>query len=110
MSAGVRVTDEVSFWQRRGDLRRAVRVVRERTPERLRWRAAVSSVTEQAGGLSGSERVRIEEPVREVVLDLQDKILRREVVIEYKRTFMIYKRDAPEAAPLFPETETEWTV
>ena len=83
--AGVRVTDEVSFWQRRGDLRRAVRVVRDRSPERLRWRAAVSSVTEAAGGLSGSERIRVEEPVREVVLDLQDRILRREVVIDARR-------------------------
>jgi itaconyl-CoA hydratase len=35
---------------------------------------------------------------------------RQEVVIEFRRTFMIYKRGAPEAAPLFPETETEWTV
>lgn len=85
MSAGVRVTDEVSFWQRRGDLRRAVRVVREREPERLRWRAAVSTVTETAGTLAGSERIRIEEPVREVVLDLKDKILRREVVIDARR-------------------------
>ncbi len=85
MSAGVRVTDEVSFWRRRGDLRRAVRVVRERTPERLRWRAAVSSVAEVAGGLSGTERVRVEEPVREVVLDLSDTILRREVVIDARR-------------------------
>jgi hypothetical protein len=83
--AGVRVTDEVSFWQRRGDLRRAVRVVRERTPERLRWRAAVSTVTEVAAGLAGNERVRIEEPVREVVLDLNDRILRREVVIDARR-------------------------
>jgi hypothetical protein len=83
--AGVRVTDEVSFWQRRGDLRRAVRVVRERTPERLRWRAAVSTVTEVAAGLSGADRVRIEEPVREVVLDLDDRILRREVVIDARR-------------------------
>src|SRR5438067_10408945 len=35
---------------------------------------------------------------------------RREVVIEFKRTFMVYKRDAPEAAPTFPGTETEWSV
>jgi len=35
---------------------------------------------------------------------------RREVVIEFKRTFMIYKRDAPEAAPGFPGTSAEWTV
>ena len=35
---------------------------------------------------------------------------RREVVIEYKRTFMVYKRGAPEAAETFPGTETDWTV
>jgi len=35
---------------------------------------------------------------------------RREVVIEFKRTFMVYKRDAPEAAPAFPGTDTEWSV
>lgn len=35
---------------------------------------------------------------------------RREVVVEFKRTFMIYKRDAPEAADAFPGTDEEWTV
>ena len=35
---------------------------------------------------------------------------RREVVIEFKRTFMVYKRDAPEAASSFPGTDTDWTV
>jgi acyl dehydratase len=35
---------------------------------------------------------------------------RREVVIEFKRTFMLYKRDAPEAASVFPGTDTEWSV
>jgi itaconyl-CoA hydratase len=35
---------------------------------------------------------------------------RGEVVIEFKRTFMVYKRDAPEIAPLFPEPATDWTV
>ena len=35
---------------------------------------------------------------------------RREVVIEFKRTFMIYKRDAPEVTDLFPGTDTDWTV
>jgi itaconyl-CoA hydratase len=35
---------------------------------------------------------------------------RREVVIEFKRTFMIYKRDAPEVTNLFPGTDTEWKV
>ena len=35
---------------------------------------------------------------------------RREVVIEFKRTFMIYKRDAPEVESAFPGTETPWNV
>lgn len=35
---------------------------------------------------------------------------RGEVVIEFRRTFMIYKRDAPEAAPLFPDIDVDWTV
>jgi itaconyl-CoA hydratase len=35
---------------------------------------------------------------------------RREVVIEFKRTFMVYKRDAPEAASSFPTTDAEWSV
>ncbi len=33
-----------------------------------------------------------------------------EVVIEYLRTFMIYRRSAPEAQRLFPEPQTAWTV
>jgi itaconyl-CoA hydratase len=35
---------------------------------------------------------------------------RREVVIEFKRTFMVYKREAPEAASAFPGTDTDWSV
>ena len=35
---------------------------------------------------------------------------RREVVIEFKRTFMIYKRQAPEVESAFPGTETPWNV
>lgn len=35
---------------------------------------------------------------------------RSEVVIEFKRTFMIYKRDAPEAGSVFPDSDTEWGV
>jgi itaconyl-CoA hydratase len=33
-----------------------------------------------------------------------------EVVIEFLRTFMIYRRDAPEARPVFPITTMEWSV
>lgn len=85
MSSGARVTDEVDFWNRRGDLRNSVRVVRKRTPERLRWRLAVSDVTGIAGQMSGLERLRVVEPVREVVLDLEDHILRRETVLDARR-------------------------
>jgi itaconyl-CoA hydratase len=35
---------------------------------------------------------------------------RGEVVIEFKRTFMVYKRDAPEVEDTFPETDADWTV
>ena len=35
---------------------------------------------------------------------------RREVVIEFRRSFMVYKRDAPEAASLFPATDADWSV
>ena len=35
---------------------------------------------------------------------------RREVVIEFRRTIMIYRRDAPEAAVDFPGTDAGWSV
>lgn len=35
---------------------------------------------------------------------------RREVVIEFKRTFMIYRRNAPEAASTFPGTDSTWNT
>jgi itaconyl-CoA hydratase len=35
---------------------------------------------------------------------------RREVVIEFKRTFMVYRREAPEVADVFPGTDEDWTV
>ena len=35
---------------------------------------------------------------------------RGEVVIEFKRTFMVYKRDAPEVTDTFPKTDEDWTV
>jgi acyl dehydratase len=33
---------------------------------------------------------------------------RREVVIEYRRSFMVYKRDAPEVLDGFPTTDAPW--
>jgi acyl dehydratase len=35
---------------------------------------------------------------------------RHEVVIEFKRTFMVYKRDAPEVSDGFPHTDESWRV
>jgi hypothetical protein len=83
--SGARVTDEVMFWRDRGQLRKALRAVRTRKPERLRWRAALSTLTASAGSLRGFHRSLIEEPVREIVLDLDDRMLRREAVIDARR-------------------------
>jgi itaconyl-CoA hydratase len=35
---------------------------------------------------------------------------RAEVVIEFMRHFMVYRRDAPEVGDVFPVTDTEWSV
>jgi itaconyl-CoA hydratase len=35
---------------------------------------------------------------------------RGEVVIEFRRAFMVYKRSAAEAASAFPVTDTDWSV
>jgi hypothetical protein len=104
MAQGARVTDEVEFYKRRGQLQSAVRVVRARIPERLRWRAAVASMTQVAGELRGRERMRIEEPVREIVLDLNDKILRRESVLDARRSGV--DLDRGEVLPL----HTRWDL
>ena len=85
MSTGARVTDEVNFWRQRGDLRRAVRAMRVRKPERLRWRMALATMAESAAPLRGFGRLQVEEPVRELVIDLDDRILRREAVLDARR-------------------------
>jgi acyl dehydratase len=35
---------------------------------------------------------------------------RREVVLELRRSFMVFKRDAPELADAFPAVDADWTV
>lgn len=82
---GARITDAVEYKQKREESRGAVALVRKRRPDRLRWRSAVAKLTHGAGRMQGRTRMRIEEPVRELVLDLGDKILRREVVIDARR-------------------------
>jgi hypothetical protein len=82
MAAGARITDAVTHFRDRGNYRSAVRLVRTREPERLRWRAAVGTLTREAGRMSGRDRMLVEEPIRELVLVLSDVILRREVVLD----------------------------
>ncbi len=79
------MTDAVDFYQRRGEVRGAVKVVRVRNPERFRWRSAVSNLTSSAGRLRGLERMRLEEPIREMVVELPDLELKREVVLDARR-------------------------
>ncbi|MBX3272300.1 MAG: hypothetical protein KF729_18720 [Sandaracinaceae bacterium] len=88
MNSGSRVTDAAHYHVRRNEMQGAVRVVRQRVPERFRWRAAVAGVTKVAGKLRGLERVRVEEPVREMVLDLADADLRREVILDARKVGM----------------------
>ena len=104
MGTGARVTDEVNFWRQRGDLKRAVRAVRVRSPERLRWRMALSGVAESASALRGTDRLHVEEPVRELVLDLDDRVLRREAVLDARRFGM--DLDRGEILPL----RTRWDL
>ena len=82
---GTRITDAVDWFERRGQTRGAVKLIRHRRPDKLRWRSAVGKLSRSAGGLRGRERMRIEEPVREVVLDLGDPLLQREVVLDARR-------------------------
>lgn len=82
MAAGARITDAVTHLASRGNLRSAVRLVRTREPERLRWRAAVSTLTREAGHMRGGDRMRVEEPIRELVLNMGDIFLQREVVLD----------------------------
>jgi len=35
---------------------------------------------------------------------------RHEVVIEFRRAFMVYRRQAPQAQPAFPGTDADWTL
>jgi hypothetical protein len=82
---GSRVTDTVEYYKQRGENRYAFRVLRDRGPDKFRWRNAVGSLTHAIGALRGTVRARIEEPVREMVLDVGDGVLRREVVLDARR-------------------------
>jgi hypothetical protein len=81
-TAGARITDAVGHFRTRGNFKSAVKLLRTRAPERLRWRAAVAATVADAGRMSGNDRMRVEEPIRELVLDLDDAFLQRELVLD----------------------------
>src|SRR5687768_5861950 len=85
MLPGARVTDAVDWYRRRGDARRSVKIVRARQPERFRWRMAVAGCSVEAALRLGRDRLVIEEPIRELILDLDDRFLRREVVLDARK-------------------------
>lgn len=82
---GARITDAIEYYGRQGQDRGAVRVVRRRDPDKFRWRRAVAALTAAAGNRRGSDRARLEEPVRELVLDLEDGQLMREIILDARR-------------------------
>ena len=86
MYTGMRVTDAVTYYRHHGEMRGSIHVVKMRRPDKLRWRSAVHSVTHAAAALGGRDRMRVEEPVREIILDLNDKELRRDVVLDARKS------------------------
>ena len=82
---GARITDAVKYFGRKGNARGAVGVVRQRRPDKYRWKRAVSVLNRAASPLQGLRRARIEEPVREVVVELADRELQQEVVLDARR-------------------------
>jgi hypothetical protein len=52
----------------------------------------VKGLTSVAGRLRGMDRMRVEEPVREVVLDVTDFELRREIILDARRNGVDFDR------------------
>ena len=64
------------------------------------------------GGVGDLERagVRLAPQLRNRRLRTRGINQRAEVVIEFTRSFMVFKRAAPEVATHFPVTDAAWTV
>ena len=90
--SGSRVTDAVEFFRQREEHRQAVRLVRARSPETRRWRLAVSKLSATVSSLRGRERSFVDEPLREMVVDLEDRALRAEVVLDARRANVDWDR------------------
>lgn len=81
----VRVTDEVVARSEQGDLPGAVEVVRRRRPDARRWRMAVGVVARRSIEVAhGFERHCAEEALREIVINVGDRALRRETVLDVR--------------------------
>lgn len=90
--SGTRVTDAVEFFRQREEHRQAVRLVRARTPETRRWKHAVARMSATVGSLRGREKSFVDEPLREMVIDLDDRALRAEVVLDARRANVDWDR------------------
>lgn len=90
--SGTRITDAVEFFRQREEHREAVRLVRGRAPDARRWKQAVAKMSGTVATLRGRERVMIDEPLRERVLDLDDRGLRAEVVLDARRARVDWDR------------------
>lgn len=97
---GSRVTDAVEFFRQREEYRHALRLVRERSPDARRWRSAMGRMSFAAASLRGRDRMRVEEPLREVVVDVADRGLRTELVLDARRM----KLDLDRGELLAPKT------
>lgn len=85
---GARVTDAVEFFRQRQEHEQAFAMVRHRTPDGHRWRRATAKVAGGLAPLTGRRRERLVEPLRELVFDLRDPTLRREVVLDARRAHL----------------------
>jgi hypothetical protein len=78
-----RVTDEVGFFCKRGELPAAVNMVQQRDPDFHRWRRAFSSVARvSCAWLQGRALLRTESALREVIDALPDPRLAKELILD----------------------------
>jgi hypothetical protein len=91
-----RVSDEAAILCRRRDFPRAVNVLQRRAAERRRWRHAFRLVTVLGDrALDGSRRVWMEGALRDVVAQVRDLRLQRELVVEARAAQVRFDLGAP---------------
>jgi len=81
-----RVTDDVGFFCKRGELPAAVNIVQRRAPDFHRWRRAFSTVARVSyAWLQGKDLLWTESALREVVDCLPDPQLAKELVLDARQ-------------------------